>query len=75
VRPFIPRGGSLDGDTVLEIGIQSRIGLTHVSDFGIGAGVTLLFVTFFERGSGKCRDREAFGRDASYIGGTDVARE
>jgi len=43
------------------------IGLTHVSGFGIGAGVTLLFVRFLERGDDKCRDREAFGWDAGNV--------
>jgi len=33
-RPFMPRGGSLDGG----FGIR----LTHVSGFGVGVGVTLL---------------------------------
>jgi len=37
------------------------IGFTHVSGFGVGARVTLLFVRFLERDGGKCRDREAFG--------------
>jgi len=48
------------------------IELIHVSGFGVGAGVTLLFVRFLERGGDKCRDREAFGWDAGYVSGADV---
>jgi len=44
-----------------------RIGLTHVSGFGVRAGVTLLFVRFLERGGGKSAEIEK--RLADYVGG------
>jgi len=53
-HPFIPRGDSFGRDTVLESDLSTCPALESESS-------TLLFVRFLERGSGKCRDREAFG--------------